>query len=324
MRFSFVIPAYKAERFLPRCLDSVKAQTCPDFECIVVDDGSPQTEDGVTCTDIVARYDARFKCIRHATNRSAFQARRTAIFAAAGDYVVPVDPDDYVLSDILAHGDEVIRKGNPDVISFWMDYDDGGRIFPHRLRRPAGTISGREAISELANDRLFPGVASKILRRETVVAALSRVNAGDDVYVNTTEDFLILLPTLLASQKVVNVEYAGYRYFVNRGSLIFSCRDLAGYERACRQVAEVCRLLDALSDELLPATENLRRYFVAEALQGPPHELGKFIEVARRHFPAGLVVDALELKLSATVSSKTFRLASVLSRMARLLRFKTA
>ena len=60
MTFSFVIPVFRTEPYLARCLDSLVAQTDGDFEAIVVDDGSP----GGGAEEIVAAYDARFRFLR--------------------------------------------------------------------------------------------------------------------------------------------------------------------------------------------------------------------------------------------------------------------
>lgn len=63
---SIIIPVYKSESYLPRCLDSILAQTYPYFEVIMIDDGSPDRS-GAICEDY-AEKDARFSVV-HQVNR---------------------------------------------------------------------------------------------------------------------------------------------------------------------------------------------------------------------------------------------------------------
>lgn len=85
--FSVVIPTYGRPAFLGEALGSVLAQTVPDFECIVVDDASPEP---VT----LAVDDPRVRLIRHDTNRGAAAARNTGIAVANGRYLAFLDDDD--------------------------------------------------------------------------------------------------------------------------------------------------------------------------------------------------------------------------------------
>lgn len=98
MQFSVIIPVYKVEEYLQRCVDSVLSQTFTDFEVILVDDGSP---DG--CPQICDTYekeDPRVKVI-HKPNGGLVSARNAGIFAAKGDYITYVDGDDWVKPNLL-------------------------------------------------------------------------------------------------------------------------------------------------------------------------------------------------------------------------------
>ena len=88
---SIIVPIYKVEAFLPQCLASITAQTFQDFECILVDDGSPDGS-GALC-DQQARLDPRFRVI-HQANRGVSAARNAGLAAAAGNWVIFCDADD--------------------------------------------------------------------------------------------------------------------------------------------------------------------------------------------------------------------------------------
>lgn len=95
---SVIVPVYKVETYLRRCIDSILAQTFTDFELILVDDGSP---DG--CPAICDKYaekDARVRVI-HKENGGVSSARNAGLDIAVGEWIAFVDSDDYVLEDYL-------------------------------------------------------------------------------------------------------------------------------------------------------------------------------------------------------------------------------
>lgn len=90
---SIIVPVYKVEPYLRRCIDSILAQTSLDFELILVDDGSPDNCPGIC--DEYAENDNRIKVI-HQTNGGLSSARNRGIAAAEGKYLLFCDSDDYV------------------------------------------------------------------------------------------------------------------------------------------------------------------------------------------------------------------------------------
>ena len=96
--FSVIIPIYKVEEYIRRCVDSVLAQTYKDFELLLVDDGSP---DGCPqICDEYARLDPRVRVI-HKPNGGLISARNAGILAARGDYICYVDGDDWAKENML-------------------------------------------------------------------------------------------------------------------------------------------------------------------------------------------------------------------------------
>ena len=95
---SVIVPVYKVEKLLPRCIDSILGQTFRDFELILVDDGSPDNS-GAVC-DSYAAADERIRVI-HQENRGASAARNRGLSESTGKYVAFVDSDDYVAGEFL-------------------------------------------------------------------------------------------------------------------------------------------------------------------------------------------------------------------------------
>ena len=90
---SIIVPVYKVADLLPRCVDSVLAQTYSDWELILVDDGSPDNS-GDICEDYAKR-DSRIHVI-HKPNGGLSDARNAGIPTAKGRYLTFLDSDDWI------------------------------------------------------------------------------------------------------------------------------------------------------------------------------------------------------------------------------------
>ena len=99
MKLSIIIPVYRVEATLNRCLESVAGQSFTDFEVILIDDGSP--DNCPRLCDEWAQYDARFSVV-HQQNRGLSAARNTGIERAKGEFITFVDSDDYVSENAYA------------------------------------------------------------------------------------------------------------------------------------------------------------------------------------------------------------------------------
>ena len=95
---SIIIPVYNTEKTLSRCIDSALAQTYPNCEIVIVDDGTPDN-----AGDIADGYAERYDNVRviHKQNAGLAEARRTGVQAANGDYVIHLDSDDELLPDAV-------------------------------------------------------------------------------------------------------------------------------------------------------------------------------------------------------------------------------
>lgn len=106
---SVIVPVYKVEPYLRRCVDSILAQTYTDFELILVDDGSPDSC-GAICDEYAGK-DSRVRVI-HQENGGLSAARNIGIDVAKGEYLTFVDSDDWVHSEYLAYLYRAIQDKN--------------------------------------------------------------------------------------------------------------------------------------------------------------------------------------------------------------------
>ena len=112
---SVIIPAYNAAAFIGETLDSVYAQTFADFEVIVVNDGSPDTED---LERALKAYPAKLRYLKQ-ENQGAAAARNTGVKAARGEFVAFLDADDMWLPTFLEKQIDLLRRAHTDVV--WAD-----------------------------------------------------------------------------------------------------------------------------------------------------------------------------------------------------------
>ena len=112
-RISVIVPVYKVEQYLRRCIDSILAQTFTDFELILADDGTPDTS-GAIC-DEYAQKDKRI-LVLHQCNMGQSGARNNAIKVSAGEWVHYVDSDDMIHRQMLEILYTEAAKGKAPVI----------------------------------------------------------------------------------------------------------------------------------------------------------------------------------------------------------------
>ena len=138
VKFSVIIPVYNVEKYLRECLDSVINQTLSDIEIICINDGS--TDKSLGILKEYAEKDSRIKIITQ-ENQGQGVARNNAIEAAQGEYLVFVDPDDFLDSEALEVINKSFSDSAVDIIQF--DYlvcsEDGAnnrqRVFKKRAKR---------------------------------------------------------------------------------------------------------------------------------------------------------------------------------------------
>ena len=115
MRFSIVIPVYNVERFLAKCLDSALNQSFSDYEIVAVNDGSTDSS-----RTILSQYEAantKIKVIDQ-ENKGLGGARNTGIQYAAGEFLIYLDSDDYIPSNMLEEINSYLQEYNLDILAF--------------------------------------------------------------------------------------------------------------------------------------------------------------------------------------------------------------
>lgn len=105
---SIIVPVYKVEPYLDKCISSIVNQTYKNLEIILVDDGSP--DNCPTICDAWAKKDRRIRVI-HQKNQGGGAARNAGLDLASGSLIAFVDSDDYIAPDMYAHLYELLEQG---------------------------------------------------------------------------------------------------------------------------------------------------------------------------------------------------------------------
>ncbi len=196
---SVIVPVYKAETTIHRCIDSLLAQTLKDFEIILVDDGSPD-RCGEIC-DEYAKKDSRIKVI-HQPNSGVSAARQAGIDNASGEYAIHADPDDWVESLEL---EELYMKAKEDDADMVIcDFYENEDIYH---KQEPSSLDSKVVLCELFK-QLHGSCCNKLIRR-TCYSDYG-VRFPDNIYFS--EDHYVICALLVHGVKVSYLPKAFYHY----------------------------------------------------------------------------------------------------------------
>ena len=148
---SIILPIYKVEKYLAKCIDSLLAQTYKNIEIILVDDGSPDNC-GKICDDF-AKKDIRIKVI-HQQNSGVAAARNAGLKVATGKYIGFVDPDDWVAPEMYERLVNALIKNNSELsICGYNYFDESGAADKSRLYSEKGdeVLNRKELFKRLSD-----------------------------------------------------------------------------------------------------------------------------------------------------------------------------
>lgn len=214
MLFSIIIPAYNAEAYLQRCLDSIFSQEFADYEVIVINDGS---NDGTAV--LLEEYASKHPNLQVLTqsNQGMATARNRGLDVAQGDYVMFVDSDDRLCSHALATLSPQVS--GEDIIGFGTQiYNESTGILTDNPIRPTAATTGWDYFNR---ERLTPRpvhfvcIWQRTYRRDFLEENLLRFADG----LRRAEDDLFTTMAFLRAQRVKNIADCLYTYHVRPTSI---------------------------------------------------------------------------------------------------------
>lgn len=218
--FSVIVPIYKVAAYLPKCADSILSQSFPDFELILVDDGSPD-ECGAIC-DKYALKDSRIRVI-HKENGGLSSARNAGLDVACGKYICFVDGDDSILPDLLSTLLPYLENGADLVAFHYQNVYPDGRIIPNFYHETGsflinGPLDRKQLIlGKLIRCRLGWEAWTRVFVREKIEKLQLRFADNRQIF---AEDLYFSLCYCSAVKKLVSIKDCLYNYLIREDSIM--------------------------------------------------------------------------------------------------------
>lgn len=214
MLISIVVPIYNVEQYLKDCVESVLKQTYPDWELILVDDGSKDNCPAIC--DEYARQDRRIKVV-HKVNGGLVSARKAGLEVARGDYVMPLDGDDFIDDNCLGTIVRIINQEEPDVVCFGYNIYCDGQITANPIEIGKYGFLCREDMEKYIfpaflhgkDERQFPhNLWAKVFEKEMYSKYQKAVSSS----IGMGEDGACTYPLIFNANSIVILEECFYYY----------------------------------------------------------------------------------------------------------------
>ena len=226
---SIIVPIYNVEKYLRQCLDSIIAQTYQNFECLLINDGSPDNSADI-CREYVSK-DSRFRYFEK-ENGGASSARNLGIECSGGAYITFIDSDDWVDSDYLEVLYRALIEEQADIaISTYKQFNmDDNCYYVHSYQRgyDRKVFTNAELVDSLPllyrYDSTYNFVSCKLVSRE--ILKYIRFNLSTSY----GEDMEFWYKLYLTSRKIVYENKDTYIYRTNNDdSRHFEEEKIRGY-----------------------------------------------------------------------------------------------
>lgn len=218
-QISIIVPVYKVENYIVRCLDSILNQTFKDWECILVDDGSPDNA-GFICDRYAIKND-RFKVL-HVKNGGVSKARNIGMDHANGKFITFIDSDDYIdaffieaLYEPCKHDREI-----DFVHSGCVNYYENGQITPNQKYE---NFVGYDKI------KIFKEFRGLVFSKLFCLEKIRVHNVRFDEKMKYAEDMVFTIDYLIHSNKYALIDNIGY-FYVQRSDSVMNSSKIIDYE----------------------------------------------------------------------------------------------
>ena len=211
-KHSIIVPAYNTGNAIRQCIDSVLKQTYPNWELIIVDDGSKDNTSEII--DEYAKNDNRIK-VFHIPNGGVSYARNVGLAAAQGEYVMFVDSDDWIELDYLQQvGNHMDDDADMYIVGITQDHEDNnGNIYYSEIKgtpvyRHISSVNLHSEIGYLLKTINMESSCLKSYRASFLQKHNIKFLKGMIVF----EDFYFVLQCLYHQSSISLIPFIGYHY----------------------------------------------------------------------------------------------------------------
>lgn len=211
-KISIIVPVYKVENYIGRCIESIQNQSFSDWELILIDDCSPDNSNSII--QQYADRDERLIVKRLASNHGPLIARRLGDSIASGDYITYCDGDDVLPSDALKIMYSEALKTNADIVSgniMYMTTDGNSIIWESTLKYGNDRISAYKSLLRLElRQNLCGKLFKSSLLKEYSYKTYEHFTNGEDGYI-----FYLVVDHI---DKIIQIQTPIYYYMQNTES----------------------------------------------------------------------------------------------------------
>ncbi len=206
---SVIVPVYKTQKYLDKCIESIISQTYSNLEIILIDDGSP--DNCPLICDEWAKRDDRIRVI-HKKNGGVSAARNTAIDVMNGEYVTFVDSDDWIDDDLIENLLLLCEGHNADaaISDFYFESADGTA---ETLKTEFAVYNNDEIVTNYLLDKIRPEACAKLIKSKLLADGVRF-----DCELKYGEDLKFNYEILKKADKICLSGECKYHYLQNSGS----------------------------------------------------------------------------------------------------------
>lgn len=244
-KVSIIVPVYNVEKYILKCLESIKNQSMKDFECLIIDDGSK--DNSIKIAEDFIKGDERFK-IYHKENGGLSDARNYGIDKASGEYLAFIDSDDYIEESFIEDTYKMAKEYDSDIVCFDMYYlwPDGsktislGADFEHSNYQDNKDII---FINNSSNNKIY---RSSFMKDKRFVKGM------------WYEDLAVIPVWLSKANNISHVSKPLYYYVQREGSISHS---------ADERIFDIYKSLDMIKEELNLSSDDIMPLYLDNCLE---------------------------------------------------------
>lgn len=276
---SVIVPVYNIEKYLERCVVSIKNQTYADVEILLVDDGSTDSS-GKIC-DRMAEEDERIR-VFHKENGGSSSARNVGIAEAKGEYLGFVDSDDYISENMYELLWRAIEESGAEIAQVGRDeIDEEGNYLPNICEPPENKIfiGSKEFLKELLMHKGDCSFCTKLVKRSLFEKAKFPIG-------ELNEDFRLLINFLGEIKGIVSLPEQTYHVFYRIGSNTRK-EDKNTFSRVYGDCVNNADLVEGVVKENFPELQQIAfRFGMFQRLEYLLHIPVKQMERSNEHYVA--------------------------------------
>lgn len=244
-KLSLIVPVYNVEKYILKCLESIKNQSMKDFECLIIDDGSK--DNSIKIAEDFIKGDERFK-IFHKENGGLSDARNYGIEKASGEYLAFIDSDDYIEESLIEDTYKMAKEYDSDIVCFDMYYlwPDGSKtISPGADFEVSNYKDNKEIIfiNNSSNNKIY---RSSFMKDKRFIKGM------------WYEDLAVIPVWLSKANNISHVSKPLYYYVQREGSISHS---------ADERIFDIYKSLDMIKEKLNLSSDDIMPLYLDNCLE---------------------------------------------------------